>query len=51
MAWVCTSFMGVGSQIFKISSETHRAFLQYLKDHPDYCVITFSEAMKYVTNQ
>jgi peptidoglycan-N-acetylglucosamine deacetylase len=43
---------GVGSQIFKISSETHRAFLEYLKAHPDvYWVTTFSEAMKFVTMQ
>jgi hypothetical protein len=43
---------GVGSQIFKISSETHRAFLQYLKAHPDdYWVTTFSEAMDFVTMQ
>jgi peptidoglycan/xylan/chitin deacetylase (PgdA/CDA1 family) len=43
---------GVGSQIFKISSETHRAFLEYLKAHPeDYWVTTFSEAMDFVTKQ
>jgi hypothetical protein len=43
---------GVGSQIFKISIETHRAFLEYLKAHPeDYWVTTFSEAMAFVTKQ
>jgi peptidoglycan-N-acetylglucosamine deacetylase len=43
---------GVGSQVFKISGETHRAFLEYLKAHPDdYWVTTFSEAMEYVTKQ
>jgi peptidoglycan-N-acetylglucosamine deacetylase len=43
---------GVGSQIFKISSETHREFLEYLKAHQeDYWVTTFSEAMDFVTKQ
>jgi peptidoglycan-N-acetylglucosamine deacetylase len=43
---------GIGSQIFKISIETHREFLQYLKAHPDdYWVTTFSEAMNFVTKQ
>lgn len=43
-------FHGVGGQIFQITRETHRAFLAYLKSHPDdYWVTTFSEAMQYVT--
>lgn len=45
-------FHGVGGQIFHISSETHRAFLEYLKAHQeDYWVTTFSEAMDFVTKQ
>jgi peptidoglycan/xylan/chitin deacetylase (PgdA/CDA1 family) len=45
-------FHGVGGQIFQISRETHKAFLEYLKAHPDdYWVTTFSEAMEYVTKQ
>ena len=45
-------FHGVGGQIFQISRETHRAFLNYLKGHSDdYWVTTFSEAMEYVTKQ
>ena len=43
---------GVGGQIFKISAETHRAFLQYLSLHPDeYWVTTFSEAMDYISSR
>ena len=42
-------FHGVGGQVFKISSETHKAFLEYLKMHQDdYWVTTFSEAMEFV---
>lgn len=45
-------FHGVGGQIFQISSETHKAFLKYLKKHQDdYWVTTFSEAMEYVSKQ
>jgi sialate O-acetylesterase len=43
-------FHGVGGQIFQISAETHRTFLEYLRAHPDdYWVATFSEAMDYIT--
>jgi peptidoglycan/xylan/chitin deacetylase (PgdA/CDA1 family) len=39
-------FHGVGGEFFKISRETHRAFLDYLNQHADvYLVTTFSEAM------
>jgi peptidoglycan/xylan/chitin deacetylase (PgdA/CDA1 family) len=39
-------FHGVGAEFFRISPATHRAFLAYLKAHPDqYRVSTFSEAM------
>ena len=45
-------FHGVGGQIFHISSETHRAFLEYLKTHEeDYWVTTFSDAMDYITSK
>lgn len=45
-------FHGIGGQIFQISSETHRAFLDYLKMHQeDYRVATFSDAMDFVTKQ
>lgn len=45
-------FHGVGGQIFPISRETHKAFLEYLKTHQDeYWVTTFSEAMALVTKQ
>ncbi len=45
-------FHGVGGQIFSISSETHKAFLEYLMlHHADYWVTTFSEAMEFVTKQ
>jgi len=45
-------FHGVGGQIFQISSETHKAFLHYLKAHQDdYWVTTFSGAMEAVTKQ
>jgi len=41
---------GVGGQVFQITSETHKAFLNYLKAHQDdYWVTTFSEAMDFVT--
>lgn len=44
-------FHGVGGQIFEISTETHKAFLEYLKAHSeDYWITTFSEAMDYVTS-
>ncbi len=43
---------GVGGQIFQISKETHKAFLEYLKTNQnDYWVTTFSEAMEFVTKQ
>lgn len=43
-------FHGVGGEFFKISKETHRAFLAYLaKNQPVYQVMTFSDAMKLVT--
>ena len=43
-------FHDVDGQLFSISSETHKAFLQYLKMHQDkYWVTTFSEAMDFVT--
>ncbi|MDH7460501.1 polysaccharide deacetylase family protein [Chitinophagaceae bacterium 26-R-25] len=46
------TFHGIGGQVFHVSSETHRAFLAYLKAHQDdYWVATFSEAMDYVTKQ
>lgn len=42
-------FHGVGAEFFKISTETHRAFLTYLKNHQDsYRVIPFSDAMEAV---
>ena len=45
-------FHGVGGQIFSISRETHKAFLEYLKLHQaDYWVTTFSEAMEFVIKQ
>jgi peptidoglycan/xylan/chitin deacetylase (PgdA/CDA1 family) len=45
-------FHGVGGQIFEISSEAHKAFLQYLKTHQgEYWVTTFSEAMEFITKQ
>ncbi|HEU5054131.1 MAG TPA: polysaccharide deacetylase family protein [Hanamia sp.] len=45
-------FHGVGGQIFQISRETHKAFLEYLKKHQDdYWVTTFTEALDFVTNQ
>jgi ABC-type glycerol-3-phosphate transport system substrate-binding protein len=43
---------GVGGQVFQISTETHKAFLAYLKDHQeDYWVTTFSEAMEFITSK
>jgi peptidoglycan/xylan/chitin deacetylase (PgdA/CDA1 family) len=43
---------GVGGQVFEISSEAHKAFLQYLKNHEDeYWVTTFSEAMNYIAKK
>lgn len=45
-------FHGVGGQLFKISSETHRLFLNYLKSHQEeYWITTFSEAMEFVTKK
>ena len=45
-------FHGVDGQIFQISRETHKAFLQYLKMQQDeYWITTFSEAMDFVTKQ
>lgn len=41
---------GVGGQIFQISSDTHKAFLGYLKTNEDkYWITTFSEAMDFIT--
>jgi peptidoglycan/xylan/chitin deacetylase (PgdA/CDA1 family) len=41
---------GVGAQVFKITVETHRAFLAWLKkNEADYEVTTFSAAMEIVT--
>lgn len=43
---------GVGGQIFHISVETHRAFLEYLEAHKeDYWITTFSDAMDYITSK
>lgn len=43
---------GVGAEFFRISKETHKAFLDYLKIHQDeYWVTTFSEAMDYITSK
>jgi len=45
-------FHGVGEQVFKISSETHKLFLNYLKSHQEeYWITTFSEAMECVTEK
>ena len=45
-------FHGIGAEFFKISKETHKAFLDYLKAHQDeYWVTTFSEAMDYITSK
>jgi peptidoglycan/xylan/chitin deacetylase (PgdA/CDA1 family) len=45
-------FHGVGGQVFQISRETHKAFLEYLKtNQEDYRVITFSEAMEFITKK
>ena len=42
-------FHGIGGQFFKISAETHKAFLDYLKtNQQDYWVTTFSEAMNFI---
>ncbi len=42
-------FHGVGGEFFKISKETHRAFLDYLSKNADiYDVTTFSEAMTFM---
>ena len=44
-------FHGVDKNIFMISSETHHAFLKYLKDHQDeYWITTFSDAMNFVSD-
>ena len=43
---------GVGAEFFRISKETHKAFLDYLKMHQDeYWIATFSEAMDYITSK
>ena len=45
-------FHGIGAEFFKISKETHKAFLDYLKSHQnEYWVATFSEAMDYITSR
>ncbi|MEO5683615.1 MAG: hypothetical protein ABIQ88_13290 [Chitinophagaceae bacterium] len=45
-------FHGVDAQVFQISGEAHKAFLLYLKAHPDdYWVTTFSEAMEFVSKE
>jgi len=45
-------FHGVDGQVFQISKETHKAFLEYLKTHQeDYWVATFSDAMEFVKKQ
>lgn len=45
-------FHGIGAEFFKISKETHSAFLNYLKEHQDvYWVTTFSDAMDFVTSK
>lgn len=44
-------FHGVGGQIFAVSKETHKAFLDYLRSHEnDYWVTTFSQAMDYISS-
>ena len=43
-------FHGIGSQIFKISVDTHREFLAYLKaNENDFLITTFSEAMNVIS--
>jgi len=45
-------FHGVGAEFFRISKETHQAFLNYLKLHEkEYWVTTFSDAMDYITSR
>jgi peptidoglycan-N-acetylglucosamine deacetylase len=45
-------FHGVGGEFFRISSETHKAFLNYLNENQStYWVTTFSDAMKHVVAQ
>lgn len=45
-------FHGIGAQFFKISAETHKAFLNYLKkNQEDYWITTFSDAMDFVTEK
>ena len=45
-------FHGIGAEFFRVSKETHKAFLNYLRAHQDeYWVATFSEAMDYITAQ
>lgn len=40
-------FHGIGGPLFKISSETHRSFLKYLKDNEKYYLVTtFRAAME-----
>lgn len=44
-------FHGVDKNIFMITSETHRSFLKYLKDHQDeFWITTFSDAMNFVSD-
>jgi len=45
-------FHGIGAEFFKISKETHHAFLEYLKAHQEiFWVTTFSEAMDYISSK
>ncbi|HEX8329002.1 MAG TPA: polysaccharide deacetylase family protein [Hymenobacter sp.] len=45
-------FHGVGAEFFTVSTETHQAFLAYLKQHAnDYRVLTFSEAMEAIARK
>jgi peptidoglycan-N-acetylglucosamine deacetylase len=40
-------FHGIGGEFFKVSPDTHRAFLEYLENHKDdYMLLTISDAMK-----
>lgn len=45
-------FHGVGAEFFRISENTQKAFLTYLRAHQDeYWVTTFSDAMDYITSK